>query len=265
MNVVMTAAAASSKCRARPKARRSRAPRWTRCWRWPTRASANWCWRSARRWRAGLNRHAALVLASNNAKKLASCRRCWRAAVQLVTQGSLGMPKPTSRTHLHRERAGQGAARGAASGAAGAGRRLGPVRGRAGRRAGRDLGALRAEVAGGAGRPRARCAACRTPPTTPCCCSACRVADRRAHFVSTLVAVRHADDPEPLVACGRWPGEILDRAARRRRLRLRPADVHPRAGRHRGRTAAEVKNRTATARWRRRRCASMRDCAWGLG
>ena len=34
-------------------------------------------------------------------------------------------------------------------------------------------------------------------------------ADRRAHFVSTLVAVRHAQDPQPLVAMGRWPGEIL--------------------------------------------------------
>lgn len=33
--------------------------------------------------------------------------------------------------------------------------------------------------------------------------------DRRAAFVATLVAVRHADDPEPLVACGRWPAEIL--------------------------------------------------------
>jgi XTP/dITP diphosphohydrolase len=35
------------------------------------------------------------------------------------------------------------------------------------------------------------------------------VADRRAAFVCTLVALRHAEDPEPLVACGRWPGEIL--------------------------------------------------------
>jgi len=32
--------------------------------------------------------------------------------------------------------------------------------------------------------------------------------DRGARFVSTLVAVRHAGDPEPLVAFGRWPGEI---------------------------------------------------------
>jgi XTP/dITP diphosphohydrolase len=33
--------------------------------------------------------------------------------------------------------------------------------------------------------------------------------DRRCAFVSTLVALRSADDPEPLVAVGRWPGEIL--------------------------------------------------------
>ena len=36
--------------------------------------------------------------------------------------------------------------------------------------------------------------------------------DRRARFVSTLVAVRSADDPEPLVAVGRWHGEILSEA-----------------------------------------------------
>ena len=34
-------------------------------------------------------------------------------------------------------------------------------------------------------------------------------ADRRAHFISTLVAIRHAGDPEPLVAVGRWSGEVL--------------------------------------------------------
>jgi XTP/dITP diphosphohydrolase len=35
------------------------------------------------------------------------------------------------------------------------------------------------------------------------------VAARRARFVCALVAVRSADDPEPLVALGRWPGRIL--------------------------------------------------------
>lgn len=33
--------------------------------------------------------------------------------------------------------------------------------------------------------------------------------DRSAYFLSTLVAVRHAQDPQPLVAVGRWPGRIL--------------------------------------------------------
>lgn len=35
-------------------------------------------------------------------------------------------------------------------------------------------------------------------------------ADRRARFVCTLVAVRSARDPEPLVAQGRWEGRILN-------------------------------------------------------
>jgi len=35
-------------------------------------------------------------------------------------------------------------------------------------------------------------------------------ADRQASFVSTLVALRHARDPQPLIAFGRWTGEILE-------------------------------------------------------
>lgn len=34
-------------------------------------------------------------------------------------------------------------------------------------------------------------------------------AQRQARFVCTLVAIRSADDPEPLIALGRWEGEIL--------------------------------------------------------
>ncbi len=36
------------------------------------------------------------------------------------------------------------------------------------------------------------------------------VADRRAHYYCVLVLVRHADDPEPLIAEGTWPGIIID-------------------------------------------------------
>ena len=34
--------------------------------------------------------------------------------------------------------------------------------------------------------------------------------DRRAHYTCVSVLVRHADDPEPLIAQGRWQGEMLD-------------------------------------------------------
>jgi XTP/dITP diphosphohydrolase len=36
------------------------------------------------------------------------------------------------------------------------------------------------------------------------------VEDRRARFVCALVALRSADDPEPLIAFGRWDGEVVD-------------------------------------------------------
>ncbi|MBN3788191.1 RdgB/HAM1 family non-canonical purine NTP pyrophosphatase [Burkholderia sp. Ac-20353] len=36
------------------------------------------------------------------------------------------------------------------------------------------------------------------------------VADRRAYYCCVLALVRHADDPEPLFAEGRWHGEIVD-------------------------------------------------------
>jgi XTP/dITP diphosphohydrolase len=35
-------------------------------------------------------------------------------------------------------------------------------------------------------------------------------ADRRAHYYCVVVLVRHAEDPEPLIAEGRWRGEIVD-------------------------------------------------------
>lgn len=34
--------------------------------------------------------------------------------------------------------------------------------------------------------------------------------DRRAHYCCVMVLVRHAEDPEPLIAEGQWAGEIID-------------------------------------------------------
>jgi XTP/dITP diphosphohydrolase len=36
------------------------------------------------------------------------------------------------------------------------------------------------------------------------------VANRRAHYTCVMVLVRYADDPEPVIAEGRWYGEIID-------------------------------------------------------
>jgi XTP/dITP diphosphohydrolase len=36
------------------------------------------------------------------------------------------------------------------------------------------------------------------------------VADRRAHYVCVLVLMRHAEDPEPVIAEGAWHGTIID-------------------------------------------------------
>ena len=36
------------------------------------------------------------------------------------------------------------------------------------------------------------------------------VADRRAHYACVLVLVRHAGDPEPILAEGTWHGIIVD-------------------------------------------------------
>jgi XTP/dITP diphosphohydrolase len=38
------------------------------------------------------------------------------------------------------------------------------------------------------------------------------VADRRAHYYCVLVLVRHAEDPQPLIAEGEWHGEIAHEA-----------------------------------------------------
>ena len=34
--------------------------------------------------------------------------------------------------------------------------------------------------------------------------------DRRAHYTCVLVAVKNADDPEPVIVDARWDGEIID-------------------------------------------------------
>ena len=71
------------------------------------------------------------------------------------------------------------------------------------------------------------------------------VADRRARFVSTLVAVRAADDPEPLVAVGRWEGEILAAPQGSGGFGYDPLMFIPTLGRTVAELGAEEKNRVS--------------------
>jgi len=68
-------------------------------------------------------------------------------------------------------------------------------------------------------------------------------ADRRALFISTLVAVRHTQDPQPLVAVGRWPGEILAAPRGERGFGYDPLMFIPELGRTVAELDAETKNR----------------------
>ena len=151
-----------------------------------------------------------LVLASNNAKKLAELQALLApAGVELVTQGSLGVSEADEPHHTFIENA-LAKARHAAQHTGGA--------------AIADDSGLCVDALGGA--PGVISAHYATLTTHTPDREAHRraqdaannalllerlngVADRRARFVSTLVAIRSADDPEPLVAVGRWQGEIL--------------------------------------------------------
>jgi XTP/dITP diphosphohydrolase len=152
-----------------------------------------------------------LVLASNNAGKLAQLQMLLAPlGVELVTQGSLGIPE-AEEPHASFVENALAKARHAAQGSGGA--------------AIADDSGLCVDALGGA----PGVASAHYAPLTPAAGDreARRrvqdaannalllqrmhgVADRRARFACTLVAVRGADDPEPLITTGRWQGTLLD-------------------------------------------------------
>jgi XTP/dITP diphosphohydrolase len=66
--------------------------------------------------------------------------------------------------------------------------------------------------------------------------------DRRAALVSTLVALRSADDPEPLIAVGRAPGEITRERRGENGFGFDPVMFLPEFGKTFAELPAEVKN-----------------------
>lgn len=66
--------------------------------------------------------------------------------------------------------------------------------------------------------------------------------DRTAHFVSLLVLVRHADDPQPIIAEGNWHGEILHTPRGEHGFGYDPLFWVPTASLSAAEMAAEAKN-----------------------
>ena len=143
-----------------------------------------------------------LVLASNNAKKLAELQVLFAPlGVALVTQGSLGIPEADEPFDSFVENA-LTKARHAAK--------------LSGLPALADDSGLAVEALNGApGVLSARYATLFGQPKTDVDNNRvlleqmAAVTDRAARFVCALVAVKSAADPEPLIAMGRWQGQVL--------------------------------------------------------
>ena len=90
------------------------------------------------------------------------------------------------------------------------------------------------------------------------------MSDRSATFVSTLVAVRHAHDPQPLVAVGRWSGRILSAPQGEQGFGYDPLMFIPELGRTVAEMDAALKNQHSH---RARAMVQMRDLlsqVWSL-
>ena len=152
-----------------------------------------------------------LVLASNNAKKLAELQQLFEGLpIELVSQGTLGVTE-AEEPHLTFVENALAKARHAAR--------------TTGLPAVADDSGLCVDALGGA--PGVHSAVFATLPALQGDREAQRRAqdaanntlliermrqatDRRCRFVSVLVALRHADDPQPLIAFGRWEARLLE-------------------------------------------------------
>ncbi len=151
-----------------------------------------------------------LVLASNNARKLAELQVLFAPLdVEIVAQGALGVAEADEPHHTFIEnalaKARHAAARtGSAAIADDSGLCVAALGGAPG-----VASAHYAPVAPTAAGREAQRGEQDAANNTLLLRSLQGASDRRARYVSVLVALRTADDPEPLVSVGRWEGEVL--------------------------------------------------------
>ena len=89
--------------------------------------------------------------------------------------------------------------------------------------------------------------------------------DRRARFVCALVAIRSADDPEPLIAFGRWDGEILSARQGSGGFGYDPLMFIPALGATAAELDADVKNRHSHRALACAQMAKLMTEVWCLG
>ena len=152
-----------------------------------------------------------LVLASNNAKKLAELQPLFEGLpIELVAQGALGVAEAEEPHHTFVENAlakARHAARmtGLAAIADDSGLCVDALHGAPGVQS-----AVFAPMLSTHSNREARRRAQDAANNTLLLDRMRSATDRRCRFVSTLVALRHADDAEPLIAFGRWQARLLD-------------------------------------------------------
>ncbi len=69
------------------------------------------------------------------------------------------------------------------------------------------------------------------------------LSDRRAHYVAVLVFVRHADDPQPIIAEGEWHGQVISEPRGSGGFGYDPIVLIPELGLTVAEIGAEEKNR----------------------
>lgn len=206
-----------------------------------------------------------LILASNNAKKLRELQALITPlGVELVTQGSLGIAE-AEEPHItfvenalakarHAAREGQGPAIADDSGLCVAA--LGGAPGVRSARYAVDAGRI-AE-----GLPREQID---TANNAWLLAQMQGQANRRAHFTCLLVAVRHADDPEPLIAEGHWEGELLNEGQGEHGFGYDPLLWIPSYQQSAAQLAPEVKNGISHRAQACQKMLALIQHQWGLG
>ena len=206
-----------------------------------------------------------LILASNNAKKLRELQALIAPlGVELVTQGALGIPE-AEEPHItfienalakarHAARLGGGPALADDSGLC-----VNALGGAPGVRSARyavDAG----RVAEGAGRVHI------DPANNAWLLEQMAThTDRQAHFTCLLVAVRHAEDPEPLIAEGHWCGQLLHAPRGEHGFGYDPLLWLPEHQLSAAQLAPEVKNAVSHRALACQQLLQLITARWGLG